>query len=177
MVVILLNSKNLMAELTKGCEKKMLSVHEAKDEHVLVMCDLLTELFSLEKDFTHVNQIEKLKTGLKMIMNRPECGQLLVLLENNQVIGMANLLYTISTAEGGKVIILEDFILSSAERGKGYGSFFMKEIIRFAKDNEFLRITLLVDTDNTTAQKFYERVGYQNSNMKCMRLNLNDISL
>ncbi|MDF2648600.1 MAG: hypothetical protein K0Q73_4405 [Paenibacillus sp.] len=46
----------------------MLSVEEAKDEHVLVMCDLLTELFSFEKDFTHVNQIEKLKTGLKMIM-------------------------------------------------------------------------------------------------------------
>jgi ribosomal protein S18 acetylase RimI-like enzyme len=52
-----------------------------------------------------------------------------------------------------------------------------QEIIRFAKDNEFLRITLLVDTDNAAAQKFYERVGYQNSNMKYMRLNLNDISL
>lgn len=86
-------------------------------------------------------------------------------------------MYTISMAEGGKVIILEDFILSSSERGKGYGSFFMKELIRFAKDNEFLRITLLVDADNSAAQKLYERVGYQNSNMKCMRLNLNEISL
>ncbi|MGK5510235.1 GNAT family N-acetyltransferase [Brevibacillus formosus] len=152
----------------------MLSVQEAKDEHVLVMCSLLIQLYPVEKDFTHVNQIEKVKNGLNMIMNRPESGQLLVLLENNQVIGMANLLDTIHIAEGGMDF---DFILSIAGRGKGYVSFFMKEIIRFAKENGFLRISLLVDSDHTTAQRFNEGVEYQHSNMRCMRLNLKEMDL
>lgn len=151
----------------------MLQVQEAKHEHISAMCQLLTELFSLEKDFKHVTQIEKLKTGLEMILNRPESGQIFVLLEENHVIGMANLLNTISTAEGGKVVLLEDYILSSAKRGKGYGSFFMREIVQYARNNGFLRITLLIDSDNAAAQRFYEGAGYQHSNMKCMRLNLN----
>ncbi|MNW43868.1 Acetyltransferase (GNAT) family protein [compost metagenome] len=151
----------------------MLGVQKAKSEHIPVMCHLLTELFQMEKDFTAGSQVEKMKAGLNMIISNPDSGQLLLLLENNQIIGMANLLFSISTAEGGKVIVLEDFILSSKERGKGYGKFFMKEIIRFAKEHGFLRITLLVDADNPTAQRFYEGIGYQYSNMKCMRVNVN----
>jgi ribosomal protein S18 acetylase RimI-like enzyme len=136
------------------------------------MCHLLTELFSLEKDFIEVNHTERQKAGLEMILNYPESGKLLVLLNHDYVIGMVNMLFTISTAEGGRAIILEDYILSELERGKGYGSFFMQEIIKFARNKGFLRISLLVDADNGAAQKFYEGAGYQFSNMKCMRLNL-----
>lgn len=151
----------------------MLHVQKAKFEHISPMCQLLKELFHLEKDFTHIYHSEKLRTGLELILNRKDSGQIFVLLEENQVIGMANLLFTISTAEGGKAIILEDYIISSTNRGKGYGSFFMREIIQYARNNGFLRITLLVDSDNSAAQRFYEKAGYQQSNMKCMRLIMN----
>ncbi|NOV01912.1 GNAT family N-acetyltransferase [Paenibacillus planticolens] len=68
-----------------------------------------------------------------MKLNHPESGQLLVLLNHDYVIGMVNMLFTISTAEGGKAIILEDYILSESERGEGYGSFFMQKIINFVE--------------------------------------------
>ncbi|WP_171909307.1 GNAT family N-acetyltransferase [Paenibacillus sp. GP183] len=126
----------------------------------------------MEKDFIEVNHNERQKAGLELILNHPESGQLLVLLNHEYVIGMANMLFTISTAEGGRAIILEDYILSESERGKGNGSFFMQEIIKFARNKGILRISLLVDADNGAAQKFYEGAGYQFSNMKCMRLNL-----
>ncbi|MNG10841.1 Acetyltransferase (GNAT) family protein [compost metagenome] len=109
-----------------------------------------------------------------MILNHPQSGQLFVLLAGGRVIGMANLLFTISTAEGGRVITLEDYILASSERGKGYGSFFMQELVQYARENGFLRMTLLVDIDNEGAQRFYEGAGYRPSNMKCMRLSLHD---
>jgi len=150
----------------------MLQVHEARFEHIPEMCSLLAELFRLEKDFMEINHTDKQKAGLEMIINQPESGQLLLLLKDEHVIGMVNLLYTISTAEGGRVIILEDYILSELERGKGYGSFFMQEIIAFARDKGMLRITLLVDADNSAAQRFYESAEFNFSNMKCMRLNL-----
>src|ERR1700686_2205939 len=95
----------------------ILQVKEASSEHIPAMCQLLTELFSLEKDFIEVNHTEKQKAGLEMILNHPESGQLLVLLNHEYVIGMANMLFTISTAEGGRAIILEDYILSESERG------------------------------------------------------------
>ncbi|MNW42572.1 hypothetical protein D3C74_197470 [compost metagenome] len=49
-------------------------------------------------------------------------------------------------------------------------SLFVNDV--FAKEHGFLRITLLVDADNPTAQRFYEGIGYEYSNMKCMRVNV-----
>ncbi|MWC27625.1 GNAT family N-acetyltransferase [Paenibacillus sp. MMS18-CY102] len=152
----------------------MIHVQKAGLEHIAQMCELLTELFRLEKDFTHSNQVDKYKAGLEMIIRHPDMGQLFVLLNGDSVIGMANLLFTISTAEGGRVITLEDYILAASERGKGYGSYFMQELVQYGRDHGFLRMTLLVDIDNEGAQRFYAGEGYQPSNMKCMRLNLDD---
>lgn len=152
----------------------MLQVQEALAEHIPAMSGLLTELFRLEKDFTAEDRSAKQKDGLEMILNRPEGGRLLVLLKEGTVIGMVNLLFTISTAEGGKALILEDYILAETERGKGYGSFFMQEIVRYARERGFLRITLLVDADNEPAQAFYRKAGYEFSNMRCMRLHIGD---
>ncbi|MOA09833.1 hypothetical protein D3C78_1296880 [compost metagenome] len=64
----------------------MLDVQKAKSEHIPVMCHLLTELFQMEKDFTAGSQVEKMKAGLNMIISNPDSGQLLLLLENNQII-------------------------------------------------------------------------------------------
>ncbi|MDF2922269.1 MAG: hypothetical protein K0R57_1183 [Paenibacillaceae bacterium] len=148
----------------------MLQVREAGSGDIPVMCALLAELFSLEKDFTSINDTAKQRVGLEMIMSRPESGQLMVLERNGAVIGMANLIFTISTAEGGKVIILEDYILSLQARGQGCGTYFMEQIVEYARRRGFLRITLLVDADNEPAQHFYTKAGYHFSNMRCMRL-------
>lgn len=139
-------------------------------EDVPVMCRLLDELFQMENDY--VPNREKQKIGLESILQRPEIGQLLVLKKETGTIGMANLLFTVSTAEGGRVIILEDFIIAQEERGKGYGRYLMDFIIAWAKKQGFLRITLLVDSCNPGAQVFYAKMGYKGSNMNCLRKSL-----
>ena len=89
--------------------------------------------------------------------------------QQNEIIGMVSLLFTISTALGGKVAILEDMIVDSASRGTGIGSCLIESALSYAAENDFKRITLLTDADNSMAQRFYKTNGFYESDMKVMR--------
>ncbi len=84
---------------------------------------LLSELFALEADFAGACDTDKQKAGLELILNHPDRGVLLLLKRDVKVVGMVNLAFGFSTFEGGPVIMLEDFIVSAAERGRGSGRF------------------------------------------------------
>ena len=83
---------------------------------------------------------------------------------------MINLLFTISTAEGGFVILLEDLVIHKTFQGKGYGSRLLEYAIEFAKQKNFLRITLLTDRPELRSQSFFKRYGFFESAMIPMRL-------
>lgn len=150
----------------------MLRIAEAGTEDLKEMCALLGELFALEQDFADAVNEDKQRAGLELILEHPDKGQLLLLKRQEKVVGMVNLVYSFSTFEGGPVIMLEDFIVAAEERSKGSGRFFMDRIVEYAKQNGFLRITLLADAGNMRALHFYEAAGYQYSNMRCLRLGL-----
>jgi GNAT superfamily N-acetyltransferase len=86
---------------------------------------------------------------------------------------MINLLFTISTAEGGFVIMLEDVIVHRAHRGKGFGDKLLKHSIAYARKKDFLRITLLTDRLNDQGQHFFKEHGFFESQMIPLRLILN----
>jgi GNAT superfamily N-acetyltransferase len=83
---------------------------------------------------------------------------------------MINLLFTISTAEGGFVLLLEDLVVHDSFRGHGYGSQLLEYAINFAKQKKFLRITLLTDRPELRSQNFFKRHGFFESHMLPMRL-------
>jgi len=95
----------------------MLTVSKAGKEDIKEMCLLLQELFTLEKDFTA--DLNKQRRGLEFILENPQYGFLLLLKKGEEILGMANLLVTVSTATGGKVILLEDFIIKKECKKKG----------------------------------------------------------
>ena len=82
------------------------------------------------------------------------------------------LLFTISTARGGMVIILEDFIIHPTHRGQGYGAILVDHVKKFANSKNFSRITLLTDKLSADSQKFFQNLGFNYSSMVLMRLNL-----
>jgi len=145
----------------------MLTISKAGKEDIDQMCLLLWELFELEKDFTPDR--DKQKKGLALILDNPRYGALLLLKRDREVLGMANLLFTISTAMGTRVILLEDFIIKKAERRKGLGRYFIEGIKDLARKEGYGRITLLADKDNRPAREFYNSLGFQISNMDCWR--------
>jgi len=146
----------------------MTEVRAATINDVPQLANLLTLLFTQEADF--IPDIDKQTMGLKRIIEDASIGNILVLSEKNRIVGMVCLLYTISTALGGKVAILEDMILEPDSRGKGQGTLLLKEAIHFARKNDCLRITLLTDLSNMEGIRFYQKQGFIQSAMTPLRL-------
>jgi len=106
---------------------------------------------------------------LRLILESPSRGRIFALRNDHIIIGMVNLLFTISTAEGGMVILLEDFIVHPNHRGQGYGEALLDFVHKFAKDKQFKRVTLLTDKFSPESQKFFAAHGYNRSDMVPMR--------
>jgi ribosomal protein S18 acetylase RimI-like enzyme len=85
---------------------------------------------------------------------------------------MINLLYTVSTALGARVAILDDMVVLPQFTGLGAGSKLLQAPIAHARASGCKRITLLTDGDNEAAQKFYSNHGFTASRMVPFRLKL-----
>ena len=129
---------------------------------------LLGELFAEESDF-RPNKEKQLR-GLRLIFEQPNRGRVFVLRRDRSIVGMINLLFTISTAEGGFVILLEDLVIHKEYRGHGYGSMLLEYAIEFARQKNFKRITLLTDRPELRSQSFFRKHGFYESPMLPMRL-------
>lgn len=145
-----------------------MQVTAATEEDIPALCGLLELLFSQEAEFRPDAGAQE--RGLREIIRFPERGRILVLRGGGRVAGMVNLLFSISTALGGPVAILEDMVLRADCRGGGLGSVLLKAGIRCALESGCLRITLLTDGDNEAARRFYRRHGFSDSGMAPMRL-------
>lgn len=143
-------------------------IEPATFEDLDELSDLLGELFTAESDFCPDK--ERQLRGLRLIFEQPNRGRVFVLREDRAIVGMINLLFTISTAEGGFVITLEDLVVHEKHRGKGYGSRLLNYAIEFAKQKNFLRITLLTDRPEVASQALFKRYGFKESSMMPMRL-------
>ena len=132
------------------------------------LSEMLGDLFSHESDF-RPNKDKQLR-GLRLIFEQPNRGRVFVLRADGAIVGMINLLFTISTAEGGFVIVLEDLVVHKRHQGKGYGAKLLQHAIDFAKQKNFLRITLLTDRPENVAQEFFKKHGFVESSMIPMRL-------
>jgi GNAT superfamily N-acetyltransferase len=134
------------------------------------LVELLGLLFSQEREFTP--DPEKQGEALEAILADRTRGRIFVARVGNEVVGMASLLYTISTAEGGKAALFEDLIVDPKHRGKGIGSQLIEYVIQQARAEGVLRITLLTDLENDTALGLYRKLGFVDSPMQPMRLHL-----
>lgn len=132
------------------------------------LCELLGLLFEQEEDFQP--HLEKQAAGLHTIIENPELGAILVIRDGGSILGMINLLYTVSTACGGRVSILEDLIVRPGNRGCGLGTLIVLRAIDVARKQGCLRITLLTDKTNESALRFYQRHGFKPSEMIALRL-------
>ncbi|MBD9359781.1 GNAT family N-acetyltransferase [Methylomonas sp. EbB] len=132
------------------------------------LCHLLSELFTQEAEFQPDYAAQH--RGLTRIIADPNVGHILVARHDSQVVGMVNLLYTVSTALGERVAWLEDMVVPSEVRGLGVGSRLLEHAVAFARQNGCRRLSLLTDADNLHAQRFYQRQGFSASQMLPMRL-------
>jgi GNAT superfamily N-acetyltransferase len=149
-------------------EKENVVIEPATEADLDELSEMLGDLFTQEGDFRPDK--ERQLRGLRLIFEQPSRGRVFVLRQNGAIVGMINLLFTISTAEGGFVMLLEDLVIHKKYQGKGYGSKLLQHAIDFAKEKNFLRITLLTDRPENVAQEFFRHHGFVESSMIPMRL-------
>jgi len=142
----------------------------ATTDDVSALSDLLSVLFTQEAEFVANESAQK--KGLLAIIENESIGKVLKLEIDGKIVGMVNLLYTISTALGMRVAILEDMIIDPSSRGSGFGGILLDAAIAQAIADKCARITLLTDRDNVSAMRFYGRRGFIESPMVPLRLML-----
>lgn len=160
-------SAELLQDNTLGSADKP-RVEMATLEDLLALTELVMDLFSMsDGDFKPDREVQE--RGLRLILEQPSRGRIAVVRNNDRIFGMVNMLFTISTARGGFVILMEDVVIHPHHRGQGYGTMLLDHVIDYAKQKEFLRITLLTDKISAESQEFFRKQGFDYSNMIPMR--------
>ena len=142
----------------------------AKNADLPRLVELLGILFESEAEFAR--DAPKQRAGLQAILADPSKGRIFVARDGRELVAMASLLYTISTAEGGKAALFEDLVVAPEHRKRGIGASLLKHVIAQARAEGVLRLTLLTDMQNERAQALYRRLGFVGSPMKPMRLKI-----
>ncbi|MGE5130484.1 MAG: N-acetyltransferase family protein [Sphingomonadaceae bacterium] len=140
----------------------------ARIEDLDQLVELLGVLFAQETEFAP--DAQKQRRALSRILGDASIGRIYVVREGEQVLGMCSLLYTLSTAEGGRAAWLEDFVVRPERRGRGIGRTLLAYAVAQAHAEGILRISLLTDAENERAQELYRSVGFSHSPMRAMRL-------
>ena len=66
--------------------------------------------------------------------------------------------------------MLEDLVVRADHRGQGHGSRLLHHAIDFAREKQFVRITLLTPYGEGKLLDFYRKCGFRQSEMVTMRL-------
>ncbi|MFQ6757997.1 MAG: GNAT family N-acetyltransferase [Deltaproteobacteria bacterium] len=130
------------------------------------LVDLLRMLFAIEADFAFDAALQR--RGLAMLLAH-EGAVILVAEAAGQVIGMCSGQLTISTAEGGFSLLVEDVVVAEAWQGKGIGRALLAALEQWAADRKIGRLQLLADRNNAAALEFYRKLGWQGTELICQR--------
>ncbi len=149
-----------------------MKIEIATTSDIPVLCTLLDYLFSQEVEFKPDHETQS--RGLEMILNNNNSGNIFIAKKNEKIIGMVILLYTVSTALGERVALLEDMVVSPNERESGIGSMLLDHAVKYATEKGCKRITLLTDKINIRAQKFYKQHKFNRSSMIPFRMIINN---
>jgi GNAT superfamily N-acetyltransferase len=143
-------------------------IRAARPEDIPRMTDLLAELFSIETDFAP--DVEKQILGLSALVAGPP-GRSCVLAaeQGGNVIGMATVQTLVSTAEGGRVGLVEDVVVRRNLRGRGVGTQLIEAILTWARSQGLTRLQLLADRDNQQALDFYASRNWVSTRLICLR--------
>lgn len=144
----------------------MVPIRPAGPADIDSLVSLLHVLFSIEEDF--VFNKARQQRGLEMMLNTSR-GCILVAEADAAVIGMCSGQLTISTAEGGPALLVEDVVVHENWQGRGIGSRLMEAIIAWAAEQGASRFQLLADRNNRPALDFYEKIGWQTTQLICLR--------
>jgi ribosomal protein S18 acetylase RimI-like enzyme len=145
----------------------MMTIRAAEANDMDALVSLLAELFQIEEDF-QINPAKQ-RAGLKLLLNSIHAKIIVAENAKNQIVAMCSLQIVISTAEGAKVGLVEDVIVSAAYRGQGIGKKLLEFLQEWAMQHDLKRLQLLADKNNQPALGFYAQQNWQTTQLIGLR--------
>ncbi|HIJ91615.1 MAG: GNAT family N-acetyltransferase [Desulfobulbaceae bacterium] len=141
-------------------------IRPARPDDLDALVELLRILFGIEADFDF--DAARQRRGLAMLLAQ-EAAVILVAEAAGRVMGMCSGQLTISTAEGGFALLVEDVVVAEPWQGKGVGRALLAAMEQWAASRKVGRLQLLADRNNTAALEFYRKLGWQPTELICQR--------
>ena len=143
-----------------------IEVRPAVPGDIAVLTTLLELLFAVEEDF-HFDEARQRK-GLELMIRSSACC-ILVAEDEGEVIGMCSGQVTISTAEGGPALLVEDVVVKTDRQGQNVGKRLLGALDNWAMERGISRLQLLADRNNGKALGFYHKLGWQTTSLIALR--------
>ncbi|VAW40041.1 hypothetical protein MNBD_DELTA04-611 [hydrothermal vent metagenome] len=141
-------------------------IRRARAADLADLTALLQILFGMEEDFSFDEARQR--QGL-MLMLENEQGVVLAAENSGKVIGMCTGQLLVSTAEGAPAVLVEDVVVLPAWQDRGVGRLLMHSIAEWAVSKNAVRLQLLADRNNKAALRFYDKIGWQMTDLICLR--------
>ncbi|MFT5699956.1 MAG: ribosomal protein S18 acetylase RimI-like enzyme [Desulforhopalus sp.] len=141
-------------------------IRRATIEDVENLLPLLELLLGIEQDFTF--DATRQKRGLQLLLQQPSAAIFLAE-QDGVVIGMVTGQITISTAEGGLALLVEDLVVAPEYRNKNIARTLLTSLGNWAQENSANRMQLLADANNHKALDFYKKCGWNHTKLICLR--------
>jgi GNAT superfamily N-acetyltransferase len=142
---------------------------EADESDIDELVSLLSDLFTIEKDFNP--DLSKQKTGLNLLVNNHTSATIQVAKNaSGKVIGMVTAQLVISTAQGAASAWVEDMVVDAKHRGQGIGRQLLQRTLDWAKEHGATRAQLLVDLENTEALGYYKHLKWESTQLQARRV-------
>jgi len=141
-------------------------IRPARQQDIATMILLLKSLFAFEADFGF--DPARQEAGLRQLLGSDH-ALLLVAEQQGRVIGMCSGQIVISTAEGGPALLVEDVVVAAERRGEGTGTLLLQHLAQWAAGRGISRLQLLADRTNSEALTFYAKLGWQTTQLICLR--------
>ena len=98
---------------------------------------------------------EELSTDLHRLVNDGN-EVVFVLIDNDKIVG-----YLAFEIKHFNIMWIDQFIIDNEYRNKGYGKYFINEMFKYARKNNYKRVELNCWVFNNNAISFYEELGFR----------------
>src|SRR5450830_1341400 len=146
-----------------------ITYNEAIETDIADLVNLLSVLFSIEKDFNP--DFTKQQKGLELLIKNKATATIQVARNPaGKVIGMVTAQLVISTAQGTASAWIEDMVVDAKFRGCGVGKELLQQTLAWAKSKGATRAQLLVDIENTDALGYYAHLNWESTQLQARRV-------
>ncbi|ALF54114.1 acetyltransferase [Nostoc piscinale CENA21] len=111
--------------------------------------------------------------ALIQLLNEESIGRIWLIQHQNQAIGYVILSFGYSLEYGGRDAFIDEIYINPAYQGQGIGKQTIKFLEEVCISLNIQALHLEVERENTSAQNFYHRVGFKDSDRYLMTKKLN----